>query len=174
MPKRKAEFRARIVLSHNNGIHDMIPVYKPSLDGREKEYVNQCLDSTWISSKGTFIDRFERAFADFVGAQYATTVCNGTIALHLALEAIGISPGDEVIVPTLTYIAPVNMILQVGAKPVFADSLDDSWQIDPEDVKRKITPKTKAVLVVHLYGHCCAMDAISDICRDHDLRLVED
>ena len=152
----------------------MIPVYKPSLDGREKEYVNQCLDSTWISSKGTFIDRFERAFADFVGAQYATTVCNGTIALHLALEAIGISPGDEVIVPTLTYIAPVNMILQVGAKPVFADSLDDSWQIDPEDVKRKITPKTKAVLVVHLYGHCCDMDAISAICRDHDLRLVED
>jgi perosamine synthetase len=152
----------------------MIPVYKPHFTGREKEYVNQCLDSTWISSKGEFIGRFERAFAYYIGAQHATTVCNGTVAIHLALEALGIGDGDEVIVPTLTYVASVNTIIQTGAKPVFVDSLDATWQIDPEDVKRKITPKTKAVMVVHLYGLPCDMDAITLICKEHGLLLIED
>lgn len=152
----------------------MIPVYQPHLTGREKEYVNQCLDSTWISSKGEFIGRFERAFADYIGAQHATTVCNGTVAIHLALEALAIGAGDEVIVPTLTYVASVNTIIQTGAKPVFVDSLDATWQIDPEDVKRKITPKTKAIMVVHLYGLPCDMDAITAICKVHGLLLIED
>ncbi|WP_141056543.1 DegT/DnrJ/EryC1/StrS family aminotransferase [Tepidiphilus succinatimandens] len=152
----------------------MIPVYQPYLKGREKEYVNQCLDSTWISSKGEFIERFERNFADFIGAKYATSVCNGTVAIHLALEALGIGPGDEVIVPTLTYIASVNAIIQAGATPVFVDSLEDTWQIDPEDVRRKITQKTKAVMVVHLYGLPCDMDAITQICNTYDLLLIED
>jgi len=152
----------------------MIPVYQPYFTGREKEYVNQCLDSTWISSKGEFIGRFERAFSDYIGAEHATTVCNGTVAIHLALEALGIGAGDEVIVPTLTYVASVNTIIQAGAKPVFVDSLDASWQIDPEDVTRKITPKTKAIMVVHLYGLPCDMDAISEICRTHGLLLIED
>lgn len=152
----------------------MIPVYKPHLTGREKEYVNQCLDSTWISSKGEFISRFERAFSDYIGAQHATTVCNGTVALHLALAALEIGPNDEVIVPTLTYIASVNTILQTGAKPVFVDSLPMSWQLDPEDLQRKITPRTKAVMAVHLYGLPCNMAAIQDICNRHNLYLIED
>lgn len=152
----------------------MIPVYQPYFTGREKEYVNQCFDSTWISSKGEFIGRFERAFADYIGAQYATTVCNGTVAIHLALEALGVGVSDEVIVPTLTYVASVNTIIQTGAKPVFVDSLDATWQIDPEDVKRKITPKTKAIMVVHLYGLPCDMDAITAICKAHGLLLIED
>ena len=152
----------------------MIPVYQPYFTGREKEYVNQCLDSTWISSKGEFISRFERSFADYIGAKYATTVCNGTVAIHLALEALGIGPGDEIIVPTLTYVASVNTIIQAGATPVFVDSLERTWQIDPEDVKRKITQKTKAIMVVHLYGLPCDMDAVTGICAENGLLLIED
>lgn len=152
----------------------MIPVYQPYFTGREKEYVNQCLDSTWISSKGEFISRFEHSFEEYIGADHATTVCNGTVAIHLALEALGIGPGDEVIVPTLTYIASVNTIIQAGATPIFVDSLERTWQIDPEDVKRKITPKTKGVMVVHLYGLPCNMDAITAICAEHGLLLIED
>lgn len=152
----------------------MIPVYQPYLSGREKEYVNQCLDSTWISSKGEFISRFETEFASYIGAEYATTVCNGTVAIHLAIEALALNAGDEVIVPTLTYIASVNTIIQAGAVPVFVDSLDASWNIDPADVLRKITPKTKAVMAVHLYGLPCDMDALTTICHDHDLYLIED
>ena len=96
-----------------------IPIYQPTLTGNEKKYVNECLDSTWISSKGTFISRFEQQFAKAVDARHATAVCNGTIALHLAMLTLGIGPGDEVIVPTLTYIASVNAISYVGATPVF-------------------------------------------------------
>lgn len=152
----------------------MIPVYQPIFSGREKEYVNQCLDSTWISSKGEFIGRFERSFADYIGTNNATTVSNGTVAIHLALEALGIGPGDEVIVPTLTYIASVNTIIQAGATPVFVDSLEQSWQIDPQDVRRKITPRTKAVMAVHLYGLPCDMASLTAICKEHQLMLVED
>jgi perosamine synthetase len=152
----------------------MIPVYKPYFTGREKEYVNQCLDSTWISSKGEFINRFEKGFAEYIRSPYATSVCNGTVALHLALEAIGVGPGDEVIVPTMTYIASVNTIIQVGAKPVFVDSIEDTLQVDPVDVRKKLTQKTKAVMVVHLYGQACEMDELVSICRAHKLLLIED
>ncbi|MBS1942913.1 MAG: DegT/DnrJ/EryC1/StrS family aminotransferase [Bacteroidetes bacterium] len=152
----------------------MIPVYQPFFSGREKEYVNQCLDSTWISSKGEFIGRFERSFAEYIGAEHATTVSNGTVAIHLALEALGIGPGDEVIVPTLTYVASVNTIIQTGATPVFVDSLEKSWQIDPQDVMRKITPRTKAVMAVHLYGLPCDMAALTAICNENNLLLIED
>ncbi|MNP05787.1 putative pyridoxal phosphate-dependent aminotransferase EpsN [compost metagenome] len=155
-------------------IAKMIPVYQPSLGGKEKEYVNQCLDTTWISSKGEFISRFESAFGEFIGAKYATTVNNGTVAIHLALEALGIKAGDEVIVPTLTYVASVNTIMQTGATPVFVDSLEDTWQVDPADIRRKITPRTRAVMAVHLYGLPCEMDEIAAICREHDLLLIED
>jgi len=151
-----------------------IPVYQPSLTGNEKKYVNECLDSTWISSKGKFIQLFEQNFAHFVNAKYAASVSNGTVALHLALVVLGIGPGDEVIVPTLTYIASVNAITYTGAKPVFVDSLNDTWQMDPADVERKITPNTKAIMAVHLYGHACDMDALTTITKKHALFLVED
>lgn len=151
-----------------------IPVYSPFFCGNEKKYVNQCLESTWISSKGEFINRFEQAFAQYVGVRHATSVCNGTVALHLALEALGIGKGDEVIVPTLTYIATVNTIIQSGAMPVYVDSLERTWQIDPNEIVRKITPRTKAVMVVHLYGLPCDMDAITAICKKYNLKLIED
>jgi perosamine synthetase len=151
-----------------------IPVYAPSLSGNEKKYVLDCLDSTWISSKGKYIRSFEEEFAKYLGVEHAASVSNGTVAIHLALLALGIGPEDEVIVPTLTYIASVNAIAYTGATPVFVDSLEDTWQIDPEDVKRKITPKTKAVMAVHLYGYPCEMDTLQRICREHNVFLIED
>jgi perosamine synthetase len=137
-------------------------------------YVNECLDSTWISSKGKFINQFEEAFSKFIGIKHAASVSNGTVALHVALVALGIGPGDEVIVPTLTYIAAVNAIAYTGAIPVFVDSLPDTWQMDPEDVERKITSRTRAVMAVHLYGHSCNMEALKKICNQQRLFLIED
>lgn len=152
----------------------MIPVYRPYFAGREKEYVTDCIDSTWMSSRGGYIDRFEKRFAGYIEANHATSVCNGTVALHLALMALGIGPGDEVIVPTLTYVASANTIVQAGATPVFADSLDTTWQIDPEAIQRAITPRTRAVMIVHLYGGACDMRPILDICQSHGIMLIED
>ncbi|MCX6214045.1 DegT/DnrJ/EryC1/StrS family aminotransferase [Spirosoma sp.] len=151
-----------------------LPVYQPSLIGNEKKYVLDCLDSSWISSKGKYIDLFEEGVAKYLGVNHAAAVCNGTVAIHLALLALGIGEGDEVIVPTLTYIASVNAITYTGATPVFIDSLADSWQMDPADLERKITKRTKAVLCVHLYGHPCDMDRIMPIAKEHDLFVVED
>lgn len=151
-----------------------IPVYQPSLDGNEKKYVNACLDSTWISSKGQFIQEFEQAFASYTDVKHATSVSNGTVALHIALLALGIGPGDEVIVPTLTYISSVNAITYTGATPVFVDSLEKTWQMDPLDVKKKLSSRTKAVMVVHLYGHPCDMDPLVRIAEDNRLFLIED
>lgn len=154
--------------------HPRIPVYSPYLGGNEKKYVNECLDTTWISSRGRFVNEFEAQFGAFIGVPHATAVCNGTIALHLALMALGITQGDEVIVPTFTYIASVNSIVYTGAKPVFAESLASTWQVDPSDIERRITPRTKAIMVVHLYGIPCDMDAIMKIAQKHRLFVVED
>jgi len=152
----------------------MIPVYQPSITSLEKRYVNECLDSSWISSKGKYVNLFEKSFANKTGVDYATSVCNGTVALHLALLALGIGPGDEVIVPTFTYIASVNAIVYCGATPIFVDCLEDTWQVDPEDISKKITSKTKAIMIVHLYGQSCDMDSICKIAKENDVFLVED
>lgn len=151
-----------------------IPIYKPSLTGSERQYVLECIDSTWISSKGEFIERFEGAFAARTEVQYATTVSNGTVALHLALVALGIGPGDEVIVPTLTYVASANAIRYTGATPVFADSDEETWQLDVESVRKKMTDRTKAVMAVHLYGHPCDMAPLQELCGTQGLYLIED
>jgi perosamine synthetase len=151
-----------------------IPVYQPDLRGNEKKYVNECLDTSWISSRGRFVGEFEARFAERIGVPHAASVCNGTVALHLALLALGIGPGDEVLVPTLTYIASVNAVTYTGATPVFVDSLRDTWQMDPEDARRHITPRTRAILPVHLYGHACDMDALLAIAQEHRLFIVED
>jgi perosamine synthetase len=150
------------------------PVYTPSLKGNEKKYVNECLDTTWISSRGKFISSFEKAYSNYIGVEYASAVSNGTVALHLASLALGIGPGDEVILPTFTFVATANALLYIGATPVFVDSLRDTWQADPADIERKITSKTKAIILVHLYGHACNMDAIIPICKRNNLLLIED
>jgi perosamine synthetase len=152
----------------------VLPVYRPDLSGNEKKYVNECLDSSWISSLGGFIDRFERAFEKETGSKHAHSVSNGTVALHLAYHCLDIGPGDEVIVPTFTYISSVNTIAQTGAKPVFVDCRPSDWLIDVEDVARKITPRTKAIVPVHLYGAICDMGALMPLAKAHNLRVVED
>src|ERR1035437_7229980 len=151
-----------------------IPIYQPSLNGNEKKYVNDCLDSTWISSKGKYIPMFEEKFGEFVGISHSTTVCNGTVALHLALVTLGVGEGDEVIVPSFTYIASVSTIVITGAKPVFVDSLEDTWQMDPTDVKWKITPNTKAIMAIHIYGHPCEMKELKKIAKENNIFLIED
>jgi len=151
-----------------------IPVYQPDLSGNEKKYVNECLDTSWISSRGSFVNDFETKFSEKINVSHAASVSNGTVALHLALLALGIGPEDEVIVPTLTYIASVNAINYCNAKPVFVDSLHTTWQIDPEDIRRHITQKTRAIMPVHLYGQACDMDSIMSIAKEYGLFVIED
>jgi len=151
-----------------------IPVYEPLLGGNEKKYVLDCLESNWISSKGQYVQKFEEEFLKYIGTKYAVSTTNGTTALHLAMLALGISEGDEVIVPTLTYISSVNCIRYVGAKPVFVDSDPYNWQLDLEQVKKKINSKTKAVIAVHLYGNACNLEELKSICVENKIFLVED
>ncbi len=150
-----------------------IPWAKPTFGGREKEYLVDALDSTWISG-GPYVERFEQAFLRHLGASHGLTVSNGTTALQVALLALGIGPGDEVIVPEFTFVAPANMVLAVGASPVFADVDPRTFCLDAADVARRITPKTRAIIAVHLYGNVCDMDAIGALARAHGLRLIED
>lgn len=151
-----------------------IPVAAPLLDGREREYVLECLDTNWISSAGRFIGAFETAFAEACGVRHAVATNNGTTALHLALVAMGLRPGDEVIVPTLTYIASANAVTYCGATPVFADCDPVTFNLDPSAVAAAITPRTRAIMPVHLYGHPVDMDPIVALAKDHGLLVVED
>lgn len=150
------------------------PIYKPILGKSEKNNLIDCINSTWISSKGFYIDKFENNFSKYINVNYSTSVCNGTVALHLALHSLGIGRGDEVIVPTLTYIASVNAIKYVGAKPVFIDAEKKTWNIDCTKIKAKISKRTKAILVVHLYGNPCAMSQIKKLAKKYKLFIIED
>ena len=151
-----------------------IPVAAPALVGREKEYVLDCLETNWISSNGPYIDRFERAFAEFCGVSHGVSCCNGTVALHLALLAYGVDLGDEVIVPTLTYVATANAVAYCGAKPVFVDSESATWNLNPDRLEACITPRTRGIIVVHLYGHPVDMDPVLAVARKHGLFVIED
>jgi perosamine synthetase len=150
-----------------------IPVYTPSLSGREVEYAMDAVQSGWISSLGKYVDRFEQGIRDVTGAKHAIAVSNGSVALHLALHCLDVGPGDEVIVPTFTYIASVNAIALAGATPVFVDVQAEDWLIDPACVERAITPRTKAILPVDLY---CAVSSpkVIDIARANGLAVVQD
>lgn len=155
-------------------VHPRIPVAAPVLDGRESEYVLECLTTTWISSSGRFIGEFENAFAAFCGVKHAVTTNNGTTALHLALVALGLQPGDEVIVPSLTYIASANVVRYCNAKPVFVDNDVDTFNLNVEDVAAKITPRTKGIMPVHLYGHPADLDPLLKLAERHGLFVLED
>ena len=149
-----------------------IPVAEPVLDGNEKKYVWECLESGWISGSGKYVEAFEAEFARFCGVSHAIAVSNGTVALHVALLALNIKAGDEVILPNLTYIASANAVAYCGAKPVFADVDSATWTLDPADVARKISPRTKAVMPVHLYGHPADMNPILKLAEEHNFRVV--
>lgn len=150
------------------------PVANPLIGEREREYVDECVRSQWISSSGKYISQFEDAFARWNRAGHAVCVSNGTIAIDLALTALGISPGDEVIVPDFTFVGSVSPIWRLHAIPVLVPSSPDSWNVDPDEIEKRITKKTRAIIAVHLYGHPCNIEAIADIAKRHDLVLVED
>lgn len=152
----------------------MIHVYEPDLKGREREYLIDAFDSSWISSRGGYLEKFEAACADLTGVPFVATVSNGTVALHLALHCLDLKVGDEVIVPSMTYIASVNTITQTGATPVFVDSNADDWQVDCGRVAEAITPRTKAILPVHLYGGACDMDELVQLAQRENIKIVED
>ena len=151
-----------------------LPVAEPSLGEKELLYVTECILTGWVSSAGKFVTRFEEMFAEFCSTCYAVATSKGTTALHLALLSLGIGPGDEVIVPTLTFIATANAVTYTGARPVFVDSELETWNIDPKLIEPAITPRTKAIIVVHLYGHPADMDPIMEIAACHNLAVIED
>jgi perosamine synthetase len=151
-----------------------IPVAAPTLGDREAEYVLDCLRSGWISSKGDYVERFEAAFAELCGTGHALACNSGTAALHLALTALGIGPGDEVIVPTMTFVSSANAVRYCGAEVRFVDSLPDTWNLDPDDVKRTIGPRTRAVMPVHLYGEPADLGAIRELAEERGVAVVED
>jgi perosamine synthetase len=151
-----------------------IPIAKPSLIGNEINYVNDCLKTNWISSIGDYIEKFENEFAKYVDINYATTCSNGTVAIHLALMALDIKNGDEIIVPTFTYIASVNAIKYCNATPIFVDSEIETWNLDLKKIEEAITSKTKAILAVHLYGNPINMDILMKIANKHNLFVIED
>ena len=150
------------------------PLYKPSLNGNELKYVNECFEEGWISSKGKFVDIFESEFSKYFKVKHSISCSNGTTALHLALLSLGISVGDEVIVPSLTFVASANSIKYCGANPVFIDSEKNSYQLDLDLIESSITKNTKAVLIVHLYSGSCDIEKLVEICKKNNIFLIED
>lgn len=151
-----------------------IPVSEPKLSGNELRYVTECIETSWISSAGKFVTAFEDAFAAFCGTRHGLAVSNGTVALHLGIEALGIGPGDEVIVPDLTFAASANAVIHAGATPVLVDADPRTWNMDPARVEEAVTPRTKAIMAVHLYGNPCDMDALLHLKEKYGLFLIED
>ena len=167
-----------------------IPLCVPEIRGNEWKYIKECLDTNWVSSVGSFVGRFERELADYVGTKYAVATCNGTAALHIALLVAGVQPDDEVLVSTLTFIAPANAIRYVGAWPVFMDAEPDYWQMDPQKVvdfleeecqwrdgalyNRATSRRVRAILPVHILGHPVDMDPILEAARKYNLVVIED
>src|SRR3989338_7748949 len=150
-----------------------IPFAKPVFLGKEKEYLADAIASGWISD-GPYVERFEKDFLRYFEGSSGLTTSSGTTALHLALLALGIGPGDEVIVPGYTFVAPVNMVLAVGAKPVYAEADPITWCIDPRSVEKQITSKTKAIIAVHVYGNVCDLPSLRAIADKYKLFLIED
>ncbi len=155
-------------------MNSFIPVNEPLLKGKEKQYLNECIDTGWISSEGPFIKRFEEAFAASVGRNYAISVCNGSMALEAAIVALGIAEGDEVILPTFTIISCGAAIVKAGAIPVVVDCDGLTWNMDVSQIEAKITSRTKAIMVVHIYGLPVDMNPLLDLAAKYSLKIIED
>lgn len=152
----------------------MIPVNEPLLNGNEKKYLNECIDTGWISSEGSFIKQFEQGMADYVGRNYAVSVTNGTAALEMAVIALGIGLGDEIIMPSFTIISCGQAVVKAGATPVLVDSNYASFNMCVEDIEAKITERTKAIMIVHIYGLPVDMQPILDLAKKYNLKIIED
>lgn len=151
-----------------------IPVSEPLLNGNERRYVNECLDSGWISSEGPFSRKFEEQFAKRVGRRHGIAVCNGSAALEAAVAALGIGPGDEVILPSFTIISCAAAVIRSGATPVLVDSDSNTWNLDPSNLESLVSPRTKAIMVVHIYGLPVDMDPVLTVAARHGLHIIED
>lgn len=152
----------------------MIPVNEPRLDGLELEYVSECVRSGWVSSAGKFIDEFEESWASYCGRRYGIAVSSGTAALQVAVACLGLTPGDEVIMPTFTIISCASSVVFNGGVPVLVDSEPVTWNMDVEQLAGKITPRTKAIMPVHIYGHPVDMDPLLELADRHGLAVIED
>jgi perosamine synthetase len=152
----------------------MIPVNRPLLDGNEKKYLDECIESGWISAEGPFVKKLEAGFAQLMGCAYGVAVCNGSVAIEVALAALRIGAGDEVILPTFTIISCASAIVRAGAIPVVVDCQPDTWNLDPALLAAKITSRTKAIMVVHIFGLPVDMDSIVELARTHGLFIIED
>ena len=152
----------------------MIPLCIPEIRGNELKYIKDCINTNWVSSVGSYVNLFEDKFSEYVSSKSAVVTMNGTAALQLALLTLGIGAGDEVIVPSLTFISPVNTIKYVGAEPVFVDVCRDTFVMDTSKIEELITPKTKAIMPVHIYGHPVDMSKVMQIAKKHNLFVIED
>jgi perosamine synthetase len=158
----------------NKWTNKFISISSPSITKKEIDFVKDAVESGWVSSLGKYIKIFEDKFAEFCGTKYALATSNGTAALHLTVALLGIKEGDEVIIPDLTFIATANAVSYTGAKPVCADIEAETWCIDPESVRKKITQRTRAIIPVHLYGHPADMDGIMNLAEQYNLYVIED
>ena len=152
----------------------MIPVNTPILTGNELKYVTDCIQTGWISSEGAYINQFENSFSEYVGMRHGIAVSNGSAALDIAIKAIGIMPGDEVIMPTFTIISPAQSVVNAGGTPVLIDSDPFTWNMDVSQIESKISVRTKAILVVHIYGLPVDMNPVLELCKKYNLLLIED
>lgn len=153
---------------------DFIPVNEPLLDGNEKKYLLECIETGWISSEGPFIKEFEQKFATRMGRKHGIAVCNGTAAIDAAIEALDIGPGDEVILPTFTIISCISQIVRNGGVPVLVDSDPGTWNMDVAQIESRITPKTKAIMIVHIFGLPVDVQPVLEIAARHGLKVIED
>lgn len=151
-----------------------IPVNEPDLSGNEKKYLQECIDTGWISSEGPFVERLESGLCQQTGRKHAFAVCNGSAALELAVKAVGIKPGDELIMPTFTIISCALAVIRAGANPVYVDADPHTWNMKVEDIEPLITEKTKAIMAVHIYGLTVDMDPLIEIAKKHNLKVIED
>lgn len=153
---------------------DFVPVNEPLLNGNEKKYLNECIESGWISSEGPFVGLFEHKMSEAVNRKYGIAVANGTAALEVAVKALGITEGDEVIMPTFTIISCAMAVTKVGGKPIFIDSDMSTWNMNVEEIESKITEKTKAIMIVHLYGLPVDVDKVLALAKKYNLKIIED
>lgn len=153
---------------------EAIPVYEPYFGTEEEDLVRDCIRSTWVASAGKYLNEFEEGFAKRCGSRHAIAVTNGTAAIHLALHALGIGPGDEVLVPSLTFVATASAVTFTGATPVFVDSDPETWNISVDDARRHLTSRTRAIIPVHLFGLPARMPDILAFSENHGLCVIED
>src|SRR4051812_28801632 len=151
-----------------------IPVNRPLFNGNERKYLNECIDTGWISSEGPFVKQFETLFAQKVSRKYGVAVCNGSAALDAALQVLELDPGSEILLPSFTIISCLAAIVRAGCTPVFVDSDPVTWNMDCTQIEKKITSKTKAIMVVHTYGLPVDMDAVANIAIKYNLKIIED